>query len=96
VGSGEEAMGLLETFHPRAIVMDLILPRMSGLLLLQQIKAQPSTRDIVVIAVSVVDDPATERLVRAAGCAAYIRKPIDIHTFAEIVAGHLGGQGGQS
>jgi two-component system cell cycle response regulator DivK len=89
--SAEEALSILEGFPARVLVVDLMLPRMSGLLLVQRIKAAPSTSGVVVIAVSIVNGPETERLALESGCAAYICKPIDIQTFTETVIAHLKG-----
>jgi len=89
--SAEEALTVLEEFPAQVVVVDLLLPRMNGLLLVQRIKAAPATRDVVVIAVSVVNGPETERLALERGCAAYVAKPIDIQTFAATVNAHLRG-----
>ena len=90
--SAEEALEVLSTFPARLIVLDLILPRMGGLLFAECLKAAPSTRDIVLIAVSAVNGLQVERLAKEAGCAACVRKPIDTYTFAQTVAGCLQGK----
>lgn len=87
--SAEEALAILPAFQPHVIVLDLVLPKMSGLLLAQRLKEDPSTRGIVVIAASSLNGPGTERLVEEAGCAAYVQKPIHTKTFAALVAQHL-------
>jgi CheY-like chemotaxis protein len=87
--SAEDALKTLATFRPRAIVMDVILPLMSGLLLTQLIKADPATRDIVVIAVSAFNGIQAERAARAAGCVAFLQKPINPLTFGRLVLEHL-------
>jgi two-component system cell cycle response regulator DivK len=90
--SAEEALTLLREFPARVLVLDLVLPRMSGLLLAQQLKQSSATRHIVVIAVSVVDGPETERLALESGCAAYVRKPIDIDSFTSTLIALLKGR----
>lgn len=90
--NAEEALAILKVFAARILVVDLVLPRMSGLLLVRQVKADPSTRDIIAIAVSIVDGPETERLALESGCAAYVRKPIDVQTFAKTVMTHMKGK----
>jgi CheY-like chemotaxis protein len=94
--SAEEATRALDAFRPRLIILDLILPLMNGLMFAQQLKADPSTKDIVLIAVTAFNGSAVERMAFEAGCAAYIRKPIDPLTFAEHVGRHLGGSDGGS
>lgn len=90
-GSAEEGLALLRTFIPRILVVDLVLPRMSGLLTVRQLKAKPSTRDIPVIAVSALNGPETERLALEAGCAAYLAKPIDYEGFVDLLVRLLNG-----
>jgi two-component system, cell cycle response regulator DivK len=89
--SAEEALAVIETFSPRVIVLDLILPRMSGLLLAERLKKGPATRDIPIIAVSAFNGPETVRIAESAGCAAYIRKPIDPIALPQLLLSHLGG-----
>jgi CheY-like chemotaxis protein len=89
--SAEDAFRVLMTYRPRAIVVDLILPLMSGLLFAQRLKAEPLTRDIVLIAMTAFDGAQAEAIARDVGFAAYVRKPIDPIDFASLVAQHLGG-----
>ncbi len=91
--SAEEAIDTLRTFRARLVVVDLVLPRMSGLLFVQQLKEEPSARDLVVVAVSALNGPTVEQLAREAGCADCLRMPIDVHAFAgtlaKCLAGHI-------
>jgi CheY-like chemotaxis protein len=89
--SAEEALATLESFRPRLIAVDIILPRMSGLLLVQHLKAEPWARDIVMVAVTSFNGLEAERVAREAGCAGYILKPVDSDTFASTIARYLGG-----
>jgi CheY-like chemotaxis protein len=90
-GDAEEALHILNEFPARVIVVDLMLPGMSGLVLVQKLKADPATRHIVAIAVSAVNGPEVAHLAAESGCAAYIRKPIDVQTFATTVSDLLKG-----
>jgi CheY-like chemotaxis protein len=87
--SAEEALAILRVFQPRVVVVDLILPGMSGLQFVQRLKLDPSTRDIVVIAVSVVNGRETQQLALESGCAEYISKPIDVDSFVQTVHKHV-------
>jgi two-component system cell cycle response regulator DivK len=87
--NAEEALRVLTEFLPRLVVLDLVLPRMGGLLLAQHIKADPQLRDVVVVAATVISGLEVERLALAAGCAGYLRKPIDTETFAASLAACL-------
>lgn len=91
VRDAQEALAALHESRPRLIVIDLILPRMSGLVLAKQLKTDPATRDIVLIAVSGITGPQTERLALESGCSAYLAKPIDIDALLATLRLHLGG-----
>jgi FixJ family two-component response regulator len=59
--------------EPACLVMDIELDGMSGLELLDRLKADGSTLPIVVM--TAADDEKTPRSVLAAGCVAYLEKP---------------------
>jgi CheY-like chemotaxis protein len=92
-GSAEAALDVVETFNPRVIVLDLVLPRMSGLLLAEHLKAKATTKDIVLVAVSAFDGRETQLIAQAAGCRAYLRKPIDPATFPGWVLANVAANG---
>jgi two-component system, cell cycle response regulator DivK len=85
----EEALGELEAFTPRLILMDLQLPGMDGLELTRRLKADPARRDIAIIAVTAYAMKGDEEKARAAGCDGYVAKPIDIETLPRMVREHL-------
>jgi PAS domain S-box-containing protein len=69
IGAVERALIL----QPDVIILDILLPNESGWEVLRQLKADPHTRDIPVVVVSVLNEP--ERAL-ALGAAAYIVKPV--------------------
>lgn len=85
----DEALAVLDTFSPRAILMDLRLPGMDGLELTRRLKAEPATRHIIVIAVTASAMTGDDRRAFEAGCDGYIAKPIDTRTLAAQVARYL-------
>jgi CheY-like chemotaxis protein len=85
----EEALGELEAFTPRLILMDLQLPGMDGLELTRKLKADPARRDIAIIAVTAYAMKGDEEKARAAGCDGYVAKPIDIEALPRMVREHL-------
>lgn len=86
----EEALEALGTFHPRLTLMDLQLPGMDGLELTRRLKADPATRDIIVLALTAYAMKGDEEKALAAGCDGYIPKPIDTRTLPGVVARYLG------
>jgi len=70
---GLEALSLAQTAGVVAIVLDIRLPRLDGWEVLTRLKADPSTRSIPVVVVSIVDE--RQRGLRL-GAAAYLLKPV--------------------
>lgn len=77
-----EALALLESYHPRLILMDVQLPGMDGLALTRLLKADPRTSDIQILAVTASAMAGDERRAMSAGCDGYITKPIDTRALA--------------
>jgi two-component system cell cycle response regulator DivK len=88
-GGAEEALVILSGFRPQLILMDLQMPGMNGFELARRLKADPSTRGIVVVALTAYAMKGDEARAREAGCDGYVSKPIDTRTFPGIVAQHL-------
>ena len=85
----EDALSILESFSPQLILMDLQLPRMDGLELTRQIKADPARRRMIVIALTAYAMKGDEEKAFAAGCDGYMSKPIDTAALSRVVAEHL-------
>ena len=90
----EEALVVLQAFHPRLILMDLQMPGMDGFELTRRLKADPVKRDIVILALTAYAMKGDEEKARAAGCDGYIAKPIDTRALPGVVAGYLARQRG--
>jgi len=75
--SAPEALAVLDEFQPRLILMDIQLPGMDGLTLTRQLKADPRTSGILIIAATAYAMKGDADRARAAGCDGYITKPID-------------------
>lgn len=88
----EEALAVLaDGFSPRLIFMDLQLPGMDGLELTRRLKADPATRNIIVLALTAYAMKGDEQKALAAGCDGYIPKPIDTRTLPGVVVSYLSG-----
>lgn len=83
-GSGAYAGRRLED-HPKVILLDLKLPLVDGLEVLERIKSDPRTRTIpVVVLTSSREEPDIARSYEL-GANSYIVKPVDFQQFAEAV-----------
>ena len=55
---GAEAIELIEQDQPDLILLDVMMPRMSGFQLCAKIKGEPATRDIPVVMVTALNEVA--------------------------------------
>lgn len=85
----EAALAILETFRPKLILMDIQLPGMDGLELTRRLRQQPALQDVIIVALSAYAMKSDKDNARAAGCNAYITKPIDTRTFVDVLRGCL-------
>jgi len=81
--NAEEALELLNAFHPHLILMDLQLPGMDGLELTQKLKSDPRFQKIIIIALTAYAMTRDEEKALAVGCDGYMTKPIDVKTFPD-------------
>jgi DNA-binding response OmpR family regulator len=70
---GEEGLEKIRQYPPDAIILDVLLPKVDGWTFLTQVKANPATRDVPVIIVSIVDQKGKGF---ALGAAEYLVKPV--------------------
>ncbi len=86
-----EALRLIAEEPPQAILMDIALPGMDGYELTRKLKADPKTRDIVIVAVTAYAMKGDREKALAAGCDEYLSKPINAKELRDILARRFGG-----
>ena len=91
--NGIDALKVAKEDRPDLIVMDIQLPEMSGLEVTEKIKADPELRPIPVVAVTAFAMKGDEERIRAAGCEAYLSKPISIDRFISTIKSFLPKEG---
>ncbi|GAC1434197.1 MAG: response regulator [Chloroflexota bacterium] len=74
---GEEALVFLTTHQPDIILLDMQLPGIDGFSLAARIKDRVETERIPIVAVTSYAMAGDEERALAAGCDAYLAKPID-------------------
>lgn len=92
VDSALDAEGAIEAIgrrRPEVILMDIQLPGIDGLELTRRLKADPRTRDIIIIAVTAYAMKGDQDKAIAVGCDDYITKPIDTRALPDTIARHL-------
>jgi len=86
VRDGREAVERARAFEPDLIVMDIQLPHVSGLELIERIRAeQGGLAETPIMAVTAYAGREDEDRIRAAGANAYVSKPISVSRFVEEV-----------
>lgn len=75
--NGEEAMASIDAHPPDVILLDVMMPRMSGFEVCQKIKSNPRTRDIVVIMVTALHEVGDFERALDVGTDDFITKPVN-------------------
>ncbi len=81
VKDAREALTCAATFRPDIIVMDIQMPHISGLELIEQIRRDMDLRRTPVMAVTAYAGAGDEERIRDAGADAYVSKPITLNQF---------------
>ena len=87
---GRQALPLAREHKPDLIVMDIQLPEVSGLEITDRLKKDPALSAIPVVAVTAFAMRGDEQKIMAAGCDAYLSKPISVTTFLETIRKFIG------
>ena len=84
-GSAQEVLERLSVAHPDLILMDVQLPGLDGLSLTRQLRADPATAAITIVALTAHAMAGDREQALEAGCVGYIPKPIDTRTLGDQV-----------
>lgn len=87
--NGREAVDLAKQHHPDLVLMDMMMPIVSGYEAVTELKADAATRDITIVGLSA--KAMTTDMERAAdvGIDGYITKPFRIAQVLTVVASYL-------
>ena len=85
IRDGREALERAQAFAPDLIIMDIQMPHISGLELIEQLKQEPELASVPVLAVTAYAARGDEERIREAGAEGYVSKPISVMRFVEAV-----------
>jgi CheY-like chemotaxis protein len=67
------------------LLLDIRMPKVDGVEVLRQVKADPELRKVPVIMLTTTEDPRDVERCHLIGCSSYIVKPVDYDKFAEAI-----------
>ncbi|QDP20550.1 response regulator [Sphingomonas xanthus] len=99
VTDSREALEAARAFRPDLVITDIQLPYVTGIELMQQLRADAELAHVPIMAVTAYSAQGDDERIRAAGAQAYVSKPISVVRFAETVdellaAGPVGHESG--
>jgi CheY-like chemotaxis protein len=86
---GREGIELAGRVHPALILLDIQLPVLDGYAVARELRNNPVLADVPIIAVTSYAMAGDRERILAAGCTAYIEKPIDPDRFMSQVEPYL-------
>jgi len=75
-GDGAVAIEKAVQFGPHALVLDLMLPGVDGFKVARRLRADDRTQDVAIVAVTALQSQKFQELALAAGCDAFMSKPV--------------------
>jgi two-component system cell cycle response regulator DivK len=87
--TGEDAVRMARERLPALVLMDIQLPGIDGITALGQLRSDPTTRSIPIIAVTASAMTHDRQKIMAAGFDGYQSKPINVKEFLEVVRAML-------
>jgi len=87
--TGFEGWELAKAEQPDLILMDIQLPGMDGILVIGELKRDPSTQAIPIVAMTAHTMEGDAQRFFKAGVVGYLPKPLDTRAFTRLVAGSL-------
>jgi CheY-like chemotaxis protein len=74
---------------PDLMLVDIRMPIMNGLELIEQFKTYAETRHVPIVAITGLDTPDVRKAASRLGCVGFLPKPFDAKTFPDQIAGFL-------
>ena len=90
--NGIDALVLVGSFHPHAVLLDVYMPGIDGLEVCRRLKKSPATKDVAVYVVSGAFTSALEQKALEAGAVKCLPKPIDARLVLSLLYPSRGGE----
>jgi two-component system, OmpR family, alkaline phosphatase synthesis response regulator PhoP len=76
-GDGEQALQIVTDWHPDLILLDVMMPRISGFEVCKRLRGDPATHDIAILMITALDQPSDMERAVEAGTDDFLSKPIN-------------------
>lgn len=82
---GQQALSMIETYHPHILITDINMPRMDGYELVRQVRQKPAFRLLPVVFLT--ERASTEERIRGyqTGCDLYLPKPFEMQELGAVI-----------
>lgn len=87
---GYEALAVVDADVPALLILDLIMPGMTGLATLEQLRARPECAALPVLMLTVEDSDEVVQQAMDRDICGYLTKPIDLDELKEAICAHAG------
>lgn len=74
---GEQALQIVADWHPDLILLDVMMPRISGFEVCKRLRGDDATRDIAILMITALDQPSDVDRAVDAGTDDFVSKPIN-------------------
>jgi two-component system alkaline phosphatase synthesis response regulator PhoP len=74
---GEETLRRVKEWHPDLILLDIMMPKISGFEVCKRLRAEPATHNIAVLMITALDQPSDIERAVEAGTDDFLTKPIN-------------------
>jgi PleD family two-component response regulator len=74
---GEETLQAVKSWQPDLILLDIMMPKISGFQVCKRLRGDPATRDIAVLMITALDQPSDVDKAVDAGTDDFLTKPIN-------------------
>ncbi|OWY63365.1 response regulator [cyanobacterium TDX16] len=89
---GETAITFAQQYHPDMILLDMMLPGISGVEVVKSLQQNPQTKDIPIVAVTAIARAESQQCFLESGCLECVTKPYSIDELENIIHCYLPNQ----
>jgi CheY-like chemotaxis protein len=74
---GRDTLDKVASFQPDLVLLDIMMPKLSGFEVCKKVKDDPATREIMILMVTALNEPGDIERAVVAGCDDFLSKPVN-------------------